>query len=1705
MNARPITVEEYITVRAFITRYIAYQAITDDAKIRDTWAGVFQHDTSLTFFENNATTLSTLSTEEFHHAVRAHCIGTDWVDAVCGLMVALKQDTFLDQAFDALYDRMVQFNLLLKDTKRGYSEDALRTALNNAMTERFRDYLKANDVDNAGSFADWLKSVKDLDKKYRLYDRKKDNEFDARLASLTAMTKQLEAAAKRTSTSSHYNNDHTQKKPNTSTYSSSSNPKTSTSSTDNTRPSHSTTFPVPKWAIIRENAAQKALMDEAKQCGRCRDFYANHFSKDCNKPGPVILTVPYRDLTRKDVEAARQVHEQTKKPITLDAVLKFNRAPPIAVIQPDVSSIDDLSQFLTSQTTSSHNTVAAIFGGRTDIMHTAHGAMVYDKRSTVRVDRSFASTSTLPVAAVINEVDSDDESRFEDISDSDDDKWEGIGVNASPPTPSPPARKPRNPEDDDEVSTPSSILPSEPSFKVAHMFWEAMLPGPNLDTPLHVKALIDDGSHLVLIRNSLVEKTGLRRFKLPKPESISVAVDTSPTPQAVYMYDYVKLSMSSPCSTWTSRVVYALVAPDSLCVDIILGQPFLQHNKIVVDYEHRTVVDKCANFDLLNPVFKKPTTRAQKHCPKATRIKVCRDRLAVLDELKIVLRKRGIVPAEEREVNFAAVIKERLECLEAADKHRKLTGDIIKEYSDVFGEIPRVSDLPADVTNKITLKDSNVMIQTRSYSSPRKYKEAWATLIKNHLEAGRIRPSNSSFSSPAFLIPKSDPNALPRWVNDYRQLNANTVPDRHPLPLIEDILRDCTREGTKFWGKMDMTDAFFQNLNDPETIPLTAVNTPLGLYEWVVMPQGLRNAPAVQQRRVTKALREYIGVFCHVYLDDIIIWSKSEEEHAMHIRLILDALRKEFLYCNPKKCEFFKTEIDFLGYHISRKGVEAQTSKVDAVLNFPRPTTAEETRRFLGLVRFIAGFLENLAEYTRVLTPLTKKECNKNFPEWTLEHEKAFIRIKELVTSRAVLTSIDHANPGDNKIFLVCDASNWRTGSILLWGPTLKEARPVAFDSTALSGPELNYPVHEKELLAIVRALRRWRSDCIGMTIHVLTDHRTLENFTSQKDLSRRQLRWQEFLSQYELVIAYIKGTDNTGADALSRVANGAYLHEIEPKFAAWPGIPNAISAVLTVESDDEFLKQVKAGYKVDKFILKLTSLRALPPGITNRDGLWYVDDRLVIPRYAALRENLFRVAHDSAGHFGFDKSYAYLRTSYYWPNMRRDLEHAYVPACDACQRNKSTTKRRNAPLHPLPVPDARLKSVGMDFVGPLPEDEGYNCILTMTCRLNSDIKILPTRTNLDAEGLALLFFREWYCDNGMPEDIVVDRDKLFMSKFWKALMRLTGTAIKASSSYHPESDGRSERSNKTVVQALRYFVDRKQKGWVAALPRIRFHIMNTVNASTGLSGFELKTGRSPRILPTVETLPKVTSLPETTAKKIITDILDTEAEAKDALLAAKVVQAFHADKNRGDPPKFKVGDRVLLTTVHRRNRAKREKGLLCAKFYARYDGPYKILRAHPETDAYTLDMPASANPQPSYNVEDLSPYIENDDELFPTRKLARPGPVMAEGVEEYELEAVVDARRRGRGWQFKVSWVGYGEEDERWLSYGALKDCEVLDEWVRAGGDGPQDLIDSVRRDDGYALATAAVLPQDQDISLQDRLLTWPLGSAGDTIICSR
>jgi len=311
-------------------------------------------------------------------------------------------------------------------------------------------------------------------------------------------------------------------------------------------------------------------------------------------------------------------------------------------------------------------------------------------------------------------------------------------------------------------------------------------------------------------------------------------------------------------------------------------------------------------------------------------------------------------------------------------------------------------------------------------------------------------------------------------------------------------------------------------------------------------------------------------------------------------------------------------------------------------------------------------------------------------------------------------------------------------------------------------GAELNYPIHEKELLAIIRALKKWHVDLLSSPFLIYMDHKTLENFNTQKDLSCCQALWMELMSQYDAKIVYIKGDDNCVADALSQLLTEDTLTEVESiaqhpysycsdeddtlhamatlhsdylvhtpmeaanSLADGP-ILSSVNTVLNISADKHLLLQIRNGYSEDPWCKKLSSAMQSWPQLRFDNDLWDVGNCLIIPRTGSLHEMLFQLAHDVLGHFGFDKMYGSLFSAYYWPNMRRDLEKGYVASCPDCQHNKSLTSKPIGPLHPLPIPNQQGDSVAIDFIGPLPEDDSNDFIITFTDHLGSDIQLAAT------------------------------------------------------------------------------------------------------------------------------------------------------------------------------------------------------------------------------------------------------------------------------------------------------------------------------------------------------------------------------------------
>ncbi|GAA5972542.1 hypothetical protein JCM11641_001892 [Rhodosporidiobolus odoratus] len=1107
-----------------------------------------------------------------------------------------------------------------------------------------------------------------------------------------------------------------------------------------------------------------------------------------------------------------------------------------------------------------------------------------------------------------------------------------------------------------------------------------------------VLGLTDSGSSVTLIADKLASELGLERFRLSRPKRVRVAIQGGE--DSFLISEFIRAPVSLENGSWSSPVTTLLIAPLSEPFKVILGVPFLKANRLsLVSYpEPQILVERETGldpFDLLADV-QGPATAFDT-------LKNSDENSSNIAELVSEIASSCAATLVEK---VETESKERMDMKERAER-------IMRDFDDLFLSVlpPLAADAleRAKARHRIRLLDDTKVHNQRGFSVPRKWREAWKRMLEEHIAAGRLRPSTSPFASAAFVVPKKDPLADPRWDNDYRGINSNTVKDRTPLPLTDEVLADAAL--ARFWGKIDMTNAFFQTLMDPADIEKTAIKTPWGLFEWTVMPQA--------------------------FVDDVIIYSNTIEEHEANCRAVLTALWEAGLFCSRKKTDLFTLRTEFLGHVISREGLEASSEKTDKVKNWPRPKTVTQVRGFLGVVQYLRKFIPDLAKFTSTLTPLTKKGTTRIEHLWTEKEERAFESIKKIVTSLPVLKPLNQASA--EKIWLMTDASKVGIGAVLLQGDDWKTASPCGFYSRQYIPAEKNYPTHEQELLAIVAALRAWRVDLLGVPFTVLTNHDTLKHFRTQQTLSKRQARWTGVLADYDYSLEYVPGPQNTVADALSRFS---FAHDEAAL---------AVCGISSVSLSKEVITRIKGGYADDPFIVQV--LRNLPstPSFSLVDGLHYHEGaRLVVPKDKTLRETLLHDAHDALGHLGPRKTATALSASFYWSGMAKDVE-LYCSSCDGCQRFKARTTRRAGKLHSLPVPSRAFSDVALDFAGPIPLSEGKDMMLTMTDRLTGYTRILPCRSKDGAREIAELVYRGWFCLFGLPQRLVSDRDKLFTSKFWRTLHKRVGLHLQMSTSFHPETDGRSERTNKTVVQILRQYVSRQQQDWVSHLSSVEFSVNAAVNDSTGKSPFELVLGFTPSLAPNSPSpsspVPAVESVLE--RRQLILQ------EARDSLAAAKVRQAEQANRKRGEDPSFFEGDLVMVDSADRRSRYKTRGGdVRASKLFPRWDGPYEILRAFVDTSTFELQLPPADRAHPVFHSSKLKPYRANDPALFPSRTPPRPDPIDVDGEAEYMIEKVVDERLFRHKREYMVKWEGYPDEDNSWEPREALEDTVALQEW---------------------------------------------------------
>uniref|UniRef100_A0A8C6NKF8 Gypsy retrotransposon integrase-like protein 1 n=1 Tax=Nothobranchius furzeri TaxID=105023 RepID=A0A8C6NKF8_NOTFU len=875
--------------------------------------------------------------------------------------------------------------------------------------------------------------------------------------------------------------------------------------------------------------------------------------------------------------------------------------------------------------------------------------------------------------------------------------------------------------------------------------------------------------------------------------------------------------------------------------------------------------------------------------------------------------------------------------------------------------------------------------------------EAMRKYIHESLQSGIIRPSSSPAGAGFFFVGKKDGSLRP--CIDYRGLNNITVKNHYPLPLINSAF-DSLR-GSQVFTKLDLRNAYHLVRIREGDEWKTAFNTPNGHYEYLVMPFGLTNAPAVFQALVNDVLRDMVGRFVFVYLDDVLVFSPDLDTHRRHVRAVILRLLQNNLFIKAEKCEFHKASMSFLGFILSPNQISMDPTKVTAVVDWPPPTDRKQLQRFLGFANFYRRFIKG---YSRIAAPLHALTSNKVSYVWTDYANRAFLKLKELFTTAPVLHSPDPAR----QFIVEVDASAVGVGAVLSQRSSDNKVHPCAFFSKTLSPAERNYDVGDRELLAVKLALEEWRHWLEGAITPFLvwTDHKNLEYLQTAKRLNPRQARWALFFSRFNFHLSYRPGTKNTKPDALSRIME----HQVPEPNASTDStvLPKGVLLGVSRLALENKLKETEHLYPAPP---------QCPPG------------RIYVPDH--LRTEVLLFCHSSRlfCHPGITRTINVVRSRFWWPALAKDSRE-FVRACPDCAKAKASRRPPAGLLRPLPVPHRPWSHLSMDFVTGLPPSNSFRVILTVVDRFSKMVHLVPLKKLPTASDMADILAREVFRLHGLPQDIVSDRGPQFVSRFWKAFCARLGIQVSLSSGFHPQTDGQTERHNQEMETKLRLLCQDDATTWSQNLPWVE-HAMNSLpTTATGVSPFFTVFGYQPPVFSIQETLAHVPS-----AYAAALRCRRAWWSARRRLLQASAVYARSANRRRIPAPAYRVGQKVWLSTADIPLRVD------CRKLAPRFIGPFPISKVI-NPAAVRLRLPRALRVHPSFHVSKVKPVVSSS--LVPSSGPPPPARLLPGGP-VWAVRRVLRSQRRGRGLQYLVDWAGFGPEERSWVPARRFVDLSLL------------------------------------------------------------
>ena len=943
--------------------------------------------------------------------------------------------------------------------------------------------------------------------------------------------------------------------------------------------------------------------------------------------------------------------------------------------------------------------------------------------------------------------------------------------------------------------------------------------------------------------------------------------------------------------------------------------------------------------------------------------------------------------------------------------------DLLMKWRGVFSLHDMDLGLTDKVEHRIRLSDDVPFKEKPRPIPPSMFNEVRAHL-KEMESLGVIRKSQSPYASNVVVVRKK--SGAIRFCLDLRRLNSKTIPDRYSLPRIDTTLDILS--GAKWFSVLDLKSGYWQVPLAEQDKNKTAFTVgPLGFWECERMPFGLTNAPATFQRLMESCMGDLHLSYCLLYLDDIVIYSKTYEDHLVRLEAVLQKLKDAGLKLSPSKCNFLQKKIKYLGHMISEQGISVDPEKVSCVKAWPLPKTVSEVQSFLGFTSFYRRFIKDFAKVAKPLHQVaqggihyqTKTRTRVRYPplQWGSPQQQAFDKLKEMCSSTPVLGFADYNKP----FILHTDASGDGLGAVLSQDQEGKK-RVIAYASRNLAKAERNYAVHKLEFLALKWAVTEKFHDYLyGNEFSVVTDNNPLTYILKSAKLDATGHRWVAQLANYKFTLSYLPGSANRAADALSRINWPAISSEIVSQLLdvhldtvnsvecfcySQQGVPDSLvqDVVLqdyinwSVEQDqDPVIREVRlllskrltegnVSPGAKKLWKERKSLRIVGSLLTRtRMCSGEEQSQLVLPK--KYWDVALRYVHDEMGHLGRDRSLELLRERYFWIGMHQSVAD-HIANCGRCIRRKDWNPQR-APLVNT-VTSQPMELVCVDFLKLEPSQGGIENVLVVTDHFTKYAQAYATR-NQTARTTARVLYENFFIHYGFPRRLHSDQGRNFESKMLRELCDMANIRKSRTTPYHPMGNGIAERFNSTLLNMLGTLDPKKKVDWKSHLGSLVHAYNCTKHDTTGFSPYYLMFGRHPHI--------PVDLALGWADEKAAGNTSDYVKEVRERLSKAFEIAEANASQSRADQKErydrkvrgafLTVGDRVLVRNV-------------C------FQGTHKIADRWSEEVYLVVKQPNSDIP-----VYEIKPESGNGRSKVLHRNLLLPLPKARSSVSDHDVETV--------------------------------------------------------------------------------------------------